>query len=139
MAIWQTTLSSDEMDAFIKGTMIEHLGIRVTKIGDDYITATMPVDHRTRQPYGILHGGASVTLAETLGSFAAHMAVPPGTRCVGLEINANHIRSKRQGLVTGVARPIHIGRTTHIWDIQICDESDRPICVSRLTIAVLKP
>jgi len=118
--------------------MIEHLGIEVTDIGDDYIQATMPVDHRTHQPYGLLHGGASVALAETLGSVAAHCTVDDQTKyCVGLEINANHVKSVKSGMVTGVARPIHIGQRTHIWEIRITNEKNELVCISRITMAVI--
>jgi len=108
-------------------------------LGNDYIKATMPVDHRTQQPYGLLHGGASCVLAETLGSFASAMVIDPEKFiCVGLEINANHIRSAKSGIVTGITTPIHIGAGTHIWDIKIYDEREKLVCVSRLTVAVLK-
>ena len=139
MSIWKNKLTPDEAREFSRDTMVEYLGMQIVDIGEDSVTATMPVDHRTRQPYGLLHGGASVALAETVGSFAAHMTLDPGYRCVGLEINANHLRSKTEGMVTGTARPIHIGHSTQIWDIRIADEADRLICVSRLTLAVLKP
>ncbi|MGB5984896.1 MAG: hotdog fold thioesterase [Desulfobacterales bacterium] len=139
MSIWKTQLTPHQAQEFARNTMVDQLDMRIVEIGDDYVKGTMPVDHRTRQPYGLLHGGASVALAETLGSFAAHMAVEPECRCVGLEINANHLRSKKQGLVTGIARPVHLGRSTQIWDIRITDEAERLICISRLTLAVLKP
>jgi len=139
MSIWKNKLTLAGIQEFSRDTMVEYLGMEIVDIGEDYVTATMPVDHRTRQPYGLLHGGASVALAETVGSFAAHMTLDPGYRCVGLEINANHLRSKTEGMVTGTARPIHIGHSTQIWDIRIADEADRLICVSRLTLAVLKP
>ncbi|HCT22069.1 MAG TPA: esterase, partial [Chitinophagaceae bacterium] len=110
-----------------------------TEIGDDFIRGTMPVDHRTHQPYGLLHGDASVALAETLGSVGAALTVDHEKfMCVGLEINANHVRSVRSGVVTGTAKPIHIGATTQVWDIRITDERDKLVCVSRLTVAVLK-
>lgn len=122
-----------------KNTLIEHLGIQFTELGDDYIKATMPVDHRTHQPHGLLHGGASVVLAETLGGFASALAIDPEKYVpVGLEINANHIRSTRHGIVTGTAVPMHLGKTTHVWEIKIHDEHQRLICVSRITIAILK-
>ena len=120
-------------------SMVEHLGIVYTDLGPDFISAKMPVDHRTHQPLGLLHGGASVTLAETLGSVAATFSVDIEKYfCVGLEINANHIKSIRQGWVFGTARPEHIGRTTHVWEIKIKDESDELVCISRLTLAVIK-
>jgi 1,4-dihydroxy-2-naphthoyl-CoA hydrolase len=121
-----------------KNTMGEFVGITFTEVGDDFIKATMPVNDRTRQPYGLLHGGASCVLAETLGSIASAMVIDH-TRfmCVGLEINANHIRSAREGVVTGVATPLHLGFSTHVWDIKIFDEAKKLICVSRLTVAVI--
>jgi 1,4-dihydroxy-2-naphthoyl-CoA hydrolase len=119
--------------------MVETLGIEFVEVGEDSLTARMPVDRRTIQPAGLLHGGASVALAETLGSVAASLVVDPTTTaCVGLEINANHIRSVRAGFVTGVARPIHLGSSTQVWDIRISDEHDRLACICRLTMAVLK-
>ena len=119
-------------------SMIGHLGIEVIEAGEDYLKARMPVDHRTKQPAGVLHGGASVTLAETLASWAAAFCVDRSKHhCVGLEINANHIRPVSGGIVTGVAKPVHLGRTTHIWEIRITDERDKLVCVSRITMAVL--
>lgn len=121
-----------------KGTMGEYLGIEWTELGDNFLKARMPVDHRTRQPYGLLHGGASCALAETIGSVASAMVVDHAKfYCVGLEINANHIRSAREGFVTGVASPLHIGSSTHVWDIKIYDEKEKLVCVSRLTVAVI--
>ena len=121
-----------------KDTMSEFIGIEWTEIGDDYLKARMPVDHRTRQPYGLLHGGASCTLAETIGSVASHL-VTDNTKffCVGLEINANHIRSAKAGFVTGIATPLHLGASTHVWDIKLFDEAEKLVCVSRLTVAIL--
>jgi 1,4-dihydroxy-2-naphthoyl-CoA hydrolase len=136
MAIW----FSNPKDAppMPKGTMVENLGIEFLETGDDYLKARMPVDHRTRQPMGLLHGGASVALAETLGSIGAYLCVDPLKYvCVGLEINANHIRGVRSGWVYGLARPLHIGRTTHVWEIKITDEEDKLVCISRITIAIL--
>ncbi len=119
-------------------TMITHLGIVMTEIGDNYLQATMPVDHRTHQPFGLLHGGASVTLAESLGSMGAYLCVDPSLyNIVGLEINANHIRAVRSGFVTGRGQPIHIGKSTQIWEIRITDEADKLVCISRITLAVL--
>ena len=118
--------------------MGEYLGIEWTELGDNFLKARMPVDHRTRQPYGLLHGGASCALAETIGSVASAMVVDNAKfYCVGLEINANHIRSAREGFVTGVASPLHIGSSTHVWDIRIYDEKEKLVCVSRLTVAVI--
>lgn len=139
MSIWFQPYTLAEIGTLTPGNMAEHIGIRITEIGDDYLRGTMPVDHRTRQPAGILHGGASVALAETLGSIAAYMTVDRTKKtCVGLEINANHIRSAREGEVTGTARPLHIGSSTQVWSIEITDEKGRLICVSRITIAVLE-
>lgn len=118
--------------------MMEHLGIEFTAVGKDYVEAKMPVDHRTHQPYGLLHGGASVVLAETLGSVAAHMSVKePNKLTVGLEVNANHLRSVREGYVYGRAQPLHLGRSTHVWEITITDEHQKKVCVSRITMAVI--
>jgi 1,4-dihydroxy-2-naphthoyl-CoA hydrolase len=123
---------------FSQNTMISHLGIEFTEIGDDYVRATMPVDDRTVQPMRMLHGGASVTLAETLGSYAATLCLDPSRQvAVGLEINANHIRSARGGTVTGTARPIHLGKRTHVWEIRIEDDKARLTCISRITLAIL--
>ena len=116
-----------------------HLGIEFTQIGDDFLQARMPVDHRTRQPFGILHGGASVALAETLGSIASNLTVDPERfSVVGQEINANHVRAVSKGYVTGTARPLHVGRRSQVWEIRIEDEAQRLVCISRLTLAVLE-
>jgi 1,4-dihydroxy-2-naphthoyl-CoA hydrolase len=140
MAIWfKPDLQVKDFIHFGKNTMGDFLGIEFVELGDDYIKATMPVDERTRQPYGLLHGGASVVLAETLGSVGAILTVDPELyQCVGLEINANHIRGIKQGYVTGIASPIHIGATTQVWDIRIYDEREKLVCVSRHTVAVIK-
>jgi 1,4-dihydroxy-2-naphthoyl-CoA hydrolase len=138
MAIWFRVYSLDEVKKMCIGNMVEHVGIEFTAVGDDFLMAKMPVDHRTIQPAGLLHGGASVVLAETLGSVAANLVVDSSKKtCVGLEINANHIRSIRSGWVYGMARPIHLGRATQVWEIRIADDEDRPVCVSRITMAVL--
>jgi 1,4-dihydroxy-2-naphthoyl-CoA hydrolase len=138
MSIWFTPYNTEIGERMRKGTMLEHLGIEIIAVGDDYVSARMPVDHRTKQPAGLLHGGASVVLAESLGSVAANLVVDPAlATCVGLEINANHIRAVRDGWVTGTARPIHIGATTQLWAIEIRNERDQLVCISRLTIAVL--
>lgn len=138
MSIWFSEPSLEQLNAMGKGTLIEHLGIELTAIGDDFLTAKMPVDQRTVQPFGLLHGGASVTLAETLGSMAALLCVNGAEKvCVGLEINANHVRSARAGYVFGTVRPVHIGGTTQVWQTQIVDEQERLVCVSRITMAVL--
>lgn len=138
-SIWFRELPSlDEVNSMRKDTLVAHLGIEVTALGDDYIAGRMPVDHRTKQPAGMLHGGASVALAESLGSIAANMVVDYGKfYCVGLEINANHVRGCNSGHVDGVARPLHLGKTTQIWDIRITQDQQL-VCVSRLTMAVLK-
>lgn len=117
--------------------LVEHLGIELTEAGDDWLAGRMPVDERTRQPFGLLHGGASVVLAETLASVASAACVDLRRQfCVGLEINANHLRGVSSGWVTGVARLVHLGRTTHVWDIRIADDAGRPVCASRCTVAV---
>ena len=122
-----------------KNTMVEHLGIEFLELGKNYITAKMPVDHRTTQPMGLLHGGASIVLAETLGSVASSIFVDINKfHCVGLEINANHIKTARKGYVTGKATPIHLGKKTHVWDIKITNEKNDLVCVSRLTVAVIE-
>ena len=119
--------------------MVSHLGIDFTGIGADYIEATMPVDHRTKQPMGLLHGGASVVLAETLGSVASSLTLDPDKNfCVGLEINANHLKSVRDGLVRGVAKAIHLGKSTQVWEIKIFTEGDHLCCISRITMAILE-
>ena len=129
--------SVEALNAHSAGTAIEALGIVFTEVGDDFLRATMPVDARTRQPYGLLHGGASVLLAETLGSSAGMLCVGEGEACVGIEINANHVRGMREGSVTGTARPLHVGRSTQLWEIRIEDARGRLVCASRLTLAVV--
>ena len=136
--IWQRPVTVDGINAWGRVNMMEHLDITFTEVGNDYLKATMPVDHRTTQPLGLLHGGASVVLAETLGSTAASMCVDIQKQyCVGIEINANHLRGVRQGTVTGTARPVHVGRKTQVWQIDIHDDGGRLVAVSRLTLAVL--
>ena len=126
------------LNALSANTMVTHLGITFTEVGEDFLVASMPVDHRTHQPLGLLHGGASVALAETLGSVAAHICVDQQTQyCVGLEINANHVKGARSGLVFGRTTPIHVGKRTHVWEIRITNEQDELICVSRITMAVI--
>jgi 1,4-dihydroxy-2-naphthoyl-CoA hydrolase len=130
--------SIEEINKMSKNTMLEVLDIKITGIGEDYIEATMPVDHRTHQPYGILHGGASVVLAETLGSIGAMLVVDPKQfYCVGLDINANHIKAVKSGLVKGTACPIHTGRSTQVWQIEIKTVEGELVCLSRLTMAVV--
>ncbi|MFB2829774.1 hotdog fold thioesterase [Aeromonas jandaei] len=136
--IWRRPMSLEGLNASSRNTLMAHLDILYTAFGPDWLEATMPVDHRTHQPLGMLHGGASVVLAETLGSLAANMAVGPDSYCVGLEVNANHLRAKREGVVTGRCSPLHLGATTQVWQIEIRDERGRLLCTSRLTMAVLK-
>ena len=126
-----------DLNALSRGTAMEPLGIVFTELGPDYVRATMPVDARTRQPYGLLHGGASVLLAETLGSSAGGLCVEPGQGVVGIEINANHLAGVREGTVTGTARALHVGRSTQVWEIRIEDEAGKLACISRLTLAVV--
>lgn len=137
-SIFHDRFTLENIQSRAAGTLAEVLDIRVTAIGPDSLTATMPVDQRTHQPMGILHGGASVALAETVGSVAANGTIDPEKQyAVGLDINANHLRSVRSGMVVAVARPIHLGRTTQVWDIRITDEKGKPVCISRLTVAIL--
>jgi 1,4-dihydroxy-2-naphthoyl-CoA hydrolase len=139
MSIWHHSKSVQELNSGGAGTMIELLGIEFTELGADFIRATMPVDARTRQPYGLLHGGASVALAETLGSMGAMLCVDPKEfLCVGQEINANHLRAAREGLVTGTARPVHLGGRSQVWTIDIVNEAGKLVCTSRLTMAVVQ-
>ena len=138
-AIWKQPVSVASLTEINVNTAVAYLGIEFIEVGDDFISARAPVDTRTRQPYGILHGGISVVLAETLGSCGAAFASPVGYRAVGLDINANHIRSVTDGWVTGVARPIHMGRTTHVWQIEMTNAAGQLTCVSRLTMAILAP
>ena len=134
--IWKKSPSLELLNTPLKGSMCEHVGIEITDIGEDYLVGAMPVDERTVQPLGLLHGGANVVLAETLGSIAANLACEQNHYCVGLEINANHLKSIKSGKVTGTARPIHIGRSTQVWEIHIEDEQGNLSCISRLTMAV---
>lgn len=136
--VFRSPVSLEALNRLSQGTLIEHLGIVFTAAGEDWLQATMPVDARTRQPYGLLHGGASVVLAETLGSSAGNLCVDTTQQmCVGLEINANHLRAARSGQVTGTARALHVGRTTQVWEIRIENDAGKPVCVSRLTLAVV--
>ena len=139
MAIWTEPLTLDKLNAWNQGCAVSHLGIEFTEIGDDFLRARVPVDARTKQPYGLLHGGVSVVLAETLGSVGAACACPAGHRAVGLDINANHLRAARSGWVTGTARPVHIGKTTQVWQIDMVNDEGQLTCVSRITMAVLAP
>ena len=139
MSIWNQPVTLDELQRGGQVGMAAHLDIRFTEIGPDYIRATMPVDERTQQPFGLLHGGASAVLAETLGSVGANYCVDRSRYfCVGQEINANHLRSARSGRVSGTARPVHIGRRSQVWDIRIEDDQGHLTCVSRLTLAVVE-
>ena len=137
MPIWKKPLTLELLHSAHANTAIAHLGIEITEIGDDFLRGRVPVDERTRQPYGLLHGVASVLLAETLGSTAGGLCVDEGQGVVGIEINANHLIGVREGLVTGTARPLHVGRSTQVWEIRIEDERARAVCVSRLTLAVV--
>jgi 1,4-dihydroxy-2-naphthoyl-CoA hydrolase len=139
MSIWQSPRSIEDLNANRQGTLIGHLGISFTEIGADFIRGTMPVDTRTVQPYGLLHGGASVALAETLGSMGAAMCVNAEEyQVVGQEINANHVRAARSGLVTGTARAVHLGGRTHVWSIEIVNDAHKLVCISRITMAVIR-
>ena len=136
MTIWKSPITLDQLKNGSKDTLMEHLGIDYLEIGDDYLKARMPVDSRTKQTVGILHGGASAALAETLGSVAASMCIDRERKnIVGLEINANHIRPVNGGWVTGITTPIHVGNTTQIWEIRIYNEQEKLVCISRLTVA----
>jgi 1,4-dihydroxy-2-naphthoyl-CoA hydrolase len=139
MSIWRSLRTLEELNGNRDGTLIENLGILFTEIGDDFVRGTMPVDARTVQPYGLLHGGASVALAETLGSMGAAMCVDAAEyQVVGQEINANHVRAARSGLVTGTARAMHLGGRTHVWSIEIVNDAQKLVCISRITMAVIK-
>ncbi|CAN5451216.1 hotdog fold thioesterase [soil metagenome] len=140
MAIWfDKSLKFEALSSVVLGSMETLLGLEFTALGDDFLKMKMPVDERTKQPYGLLHGGASCVLAETAGSMASSLVIDPDKFiCVGLEINANHVRSARQGYVVATATPLHLGTNTHVWDIKIHDETEKLICISRLTVAILK-
>ncbi len=138
MRIWFIESTPEALNQWAPDTLAEHLGIEFIEVGPDFLKARMPVDRRTVQPARILHGGASVALAETLGSVAAHLCIDPETKtAVGLEINANHVRAVRSGDVTGKVTPLHVGRSTHIWQIRIQDDRDRLVCIARITMAIL--
>ncbi len=138
MKIWKREIDLSLAKDRCKATMLEHLGIEFTEVGDDYLVARMPIDQRTKQPLGIMHGGASCSLAESVGSTAANFCVELDYYCVGLDINVNHIRAVRAGFVVAKAKPYHLGRTTQVWGIEIVDEAEKLVSVSRLTMAVLK-
>ena len=138
-SIWKKPATLELFTQTCANTAVSHLGIEFVEIGDDFLSARVPVDERTRQPFGLLHGGVSVVLAETLGSIGAFYASPEGHRGVGLDINANHIRAATSGWVTGTARPVHIGRTTQVWQIDMVNDAGELTCVSRITMAILAP
>jgi 1,4-dihydroxy-2-naphthoyl-CoA hydrolase len=138
MTIWTRSPTVEGLNDHARNTAADHLGIEIIEIGEDFLKGRMPVDHRTVQPQRILHGGASVLMAETLGSIAANLCLKqPGTAAVGLEINANHLRPVASGWVYGIARPIHIGSSTQVWEIRLTNEDNKPVCISRLTMAVV--
>jgi uncharacterized protein (TIGR00369 family) len=139
MSIWKKEISIEELTRSHLNTAVATLGVEFLEVGPDFIRGRVPVDARTRQPYGILHGGVSVVLAETLGSCGAHYSAPEGHRAVGLDINANHIRAATSGWVTGTARPVHRGRSTQVWQIDLTNDAGELTCVSRITMAVLAP
>ena len=140
MSIWfNKSLSLHQLIPLGPNTMAVFLGMEWVELGDDYLVMRMPVDDRTKQPYGLLHGGASCALAETVGSLASHFVIDPDKYiCVGLDINANHVRGAKGGYVTATCTPLHIGASTHVWDIKIHDEKEKLVCISRLTVAILK-
>ncbi len=138
MSFFKPGIKLENLTKFSTNTMVSHLGIEFTELGDDSITAKMPVDHRTHQPLGLLHGGASVALAETLGSVAASCCLDLTLQyCVGLEINANHIKSVKSGYVFGTTKPLHVGKKTHVWEIRIVNEANELVCISRITMAII--
>lgn len=139
MAIWfDKTITLEKIKHFGKDSMAHFLGMEWVEIGDDFLKMSLRVNEKTRQPYGLLHGGASCVLAETVGSVASALVIDQANFfCVGLEINANHVKGAREGLVIGTATPLHLGKTTHVWDIKIRDEKEKLICVSRLTVAII--
>lgn len=138
MPFWKQPISLELLTASAVGTAVSHLGIEFLEVGEDFIRARVPVDRRTVQPYGLLHGGVAVVLAETLGSCGAAFAVPQGQRVVGLDINANHLKGTSGGWVTGIARPVHVGRSTQVWSIELTNDAGELTCVSRITMAVLQ-
>ncbi len=139
MRIWKKPVSLEELAAIHVDTAVAWLGMEFLEVGDDFIRGRIPVDRRTKQPYGLLHGGVSVVLAETLGSCGAAYSTPNGYRCVGLDINANHLKGATSGWVTGITRPVHIGRSTQVWQIEMTNDAGELTCVSRITMAVLAP
>ncbi|OIN92790.1 MAG: esterase [Comamonadaceae bacterium CG1_02_60_18] len=139
MLIWQHPINIEILNASSANTAVSHLGIEFVEVGDDFIRARVPVDERTRQPFGLLHGGVNVVLAETLSSVGAYFSSPAGHQAVGLDVNANHLRGVRSGWVTGTTRPVHLGRTTQVWQIDMVNDAGEPTCVSRITMAILAP
>jgi uncharacterized protein (TIGR00369 family) len=139
MPTWKRPISVELLTLHNANSAVTHLGIEFLEVGDDFIRARVPVDDRTRQPYGLLHGGVSVVLAETLGSCGAAFAAPEGHRTVGLDINANHLKGVSSGWVTGITRPVHIGRSTQVWAIELTNDAGELTCVSRITMAMLIP
>lgn len=139
MRIWQKPISLEEIKTSNADTVSSYLGIEYLEVGDDYLIGRVPVNECTRQPYGLLHGGVSVVLAETLGSMGGYYASPEGHRAVGLDINANHLKGVTSGWVTATARPVHRGRTTQVWQIDMCNDAGELSCVSRITLAILAP
>jgi 1,4-dihydroxy-2-naphthoyl-CoA hydrolase len=138
MKVFKDEITPELLNRWSPNTMAENIGIEFTAVGPDYIEARMPVDHRTHQPLGLLHGGASVALAETMGSIAAMCCLDETKQyCVGLDINANHVRGVKSGYVIGVTRPLHIGKKTHVWEIKISNEAGELVCISRITMAVI--
>jgi len=138
MRIWQKPVSVEHLTAIHVNTAAAHAGVEFLEVGDDFVRARVPVDQRTKQPEGVLHGGISAMLAETLGSCGAAFSTPIGRRVVGLDINANHLKAVTSGWVTGIARPVHMGRSTHVWQIDMSNDAGQLVCVSRLTLAVLE-
>ncbi len=138
--IWKNKPTAEQLGLLHPNTLVDHLGIKFTEVGDDFLKATMPVDHRTKQPYGLLHGGASVALAETMGSVASALCIENVLThsVVGVEINANHLKSARKGLVTGVVKPIKLGRRLHVWNIEIFNDKNEMVCISRLTTMIIE-
>ena len=136
--MFNTDFTVGGINEFSKACMVGHIGIEFTEIGDDYLKAKMPIDHRTTQPFNVLHGGASVALAETMGSFGATMTIDNEKQfCAGLEINANHIKAAKKGFVYGTARPIHLGKKTQVWEIKILNDENELVCISRITVAII--
>ena len=137
-SIWYRTPDPALIDAMSKGTIDEHLGIKITQVGDDYLSGTMPADKRTFQPYGIVHGGANVVLAETLGSIAgAHVIDTNSLLCLGQEVSATHLRPVSSGMVTGTARPIHLGKRSHVWEIRLENDQGKLSCIAKLILAIV--